>query len=280
MVKRVNLTTIYSLILIVLLSASIHAQVLESNETTTESSSNTSKRFSFVLSWDGKRLGVIAETGKKHSQSSSGVVVKDVIKNTAADRAGIKIGDTITEVDGKPIKSMGTLRSKILSLDYGTEYTMKIMRAGSSQDIKFTLEESADDDAYFNYYGDQAASALTTLQNKIKKSIAGSKPVRTPKVGFSDENKHNHLGVAVEKLSEQLSLYFGAGGGGILVSSVVAGSVAETAGFKAGDCIIAVNGVAILDVGTFNREVRKSKSSQITFSIVRDHQQIELQATP
>src|SRR5262249_889775 len=207
MVKRVNLTAAFSLVLIALSTAYVQAQVVDSKEAKTDSTSSTSKRFSFFLSWDGKRLGVIAESRKKHAQSNSGVVVKDLIKDTTADRAGIKIGDIITEIDGHTIKTFKMLRNEIALLDYGKEYMMKITRGGASQDIKFTLEETADNDAYYNYYGDQAAQALKDLQDRIKKNSVGSKPIRSPKEGFAEERKHNKLGVSIQTLNDQLSQF-------------------------------------------------------------------------
>ena len=68
-----------------------------------------------------------------------GVVVSDVAKGSAADKAGLKRGDVILELDGKPVKSSGQLRAKIGLKRAGTKVTLKILRDGEIKTVKATL---------------------------------------------------------------------------------------------------------------------------------------------
>jgi C-terminal processing protease CtpA/Prc len=70
--------------------------------------------------------------------------------------------------------------------------------------------------------------------------------------------------------------------GGYTVTSVVAGSPAEKAGFRAGDVLVALNGVALTEA---NKEaVKKAKSSlgvgkQVTYTVARAGSERTLSAT-
>lgn len=75
-------------------------------------------------------------------KENSGAFVNEVIKDGAADKAGVKPGDIITSIDGKPISSFGELRAKIATIGAGSEVTLGIFRNGKNIEIKVTLAES------------------------------------------------------------------------------------------------------------------------------------------
>src|SRR5262245_19937997 len=98
------------------------------NSITVAQSAESTQNFNFYVSWSGKRLGIIANTTKKKVQGNEGVLVEEVIKDTAADRTGIKARDLIVKVDGKPVKKRGELIDKINQFDYGKEFTVDVLR--------------------------------------------------------------------------------------------------------------------------------------------------------
>jgi C-terminal processing protease CtpA/Prc len=89
----------------------------------------------------------------------------------------------------------------------------------------------------------------------------------------------SRTGLVVENLTPQLAEFFGAknGRGGILVRSVEKGSIAEAAGFKAGDVIIGVNKDPVADLGDWRRAVRNNAGAT-PFKILREkkEQQVTL----
>lgn len=286
MLKREYLSGILSLILMVCFSSTIYAQDNGSNGsirprsvgTRAATSSKNDRQYRFTISWEGKRLGILGGVNnKKKNNSVTGVTVKEVIPGTAADRAGLEVGDLIIDVNGQAITSRKTLRSAILSLNYDQEYALTVMRNKNQQVINFTLKEIDDDDAYYDFYDTRATEALTKLQGNLQKSIDGAKPVRTPKKGFATQRVRNKIGLKVQELTQQLTQYFGVNDGGVLVSVSVSGKPAAEGGVKAGDCIIAVNGVTTASADSFHTEVSKVKEGQLNFTVIRNHQQIELQ---
>jgi serine protease Do len=81
------------------------------------------------------RLGIEIED----LEEGTGVKVTDVDDELAAGRSGLKEDDIITEVNGKDIKSVDDLKSKLKDIKEGEAFKMGIKRAGKSQtiDIKF-----------------------------------------------------------------------------------------------------------------------------------------------
>lgn len=64
------------------------------------------------------------------------------------------------------------------------------------------------------------------------------------------------------------------------IASVRAGEVAETAGFKAGDLVLAINGKPIGAWGEMQRIVQASPDTKLTFTVLRDNKEVRLEATP
>jgi predicted metalloprotease with PDZ domain len=83
-------------------------------------------------------------------------------------------------------------------------------------------------------------------------------------------------GLVIEDLTPQLGEFFGVPrrGEGILVRSVEPGSPAESAGFKAGDVIVKVNGSPVISTMEWYQLLHQPHSGASTFGVVRGkHQQ-------
>ena len=70
-----------------------------------------------------------------------GIYVKDIETFSAAEKAGIKIGDVIIAADGKQVKTMDELNSIKNSHNIGDQMTLKVNREGKEIDITLTLME-------------------------------------------------------------------------------------------------------------------------------------------
>jgi serine protease Do len=71
----------------------------------------------------------------------SGVTVSNVISGSPADEAGLKIGDTITSVDGKDVKSGDDLVADIASRKPGSKAKLAFVRNGKKQDATVTIAD-------------------------------------------------------------------------------------------------------------------------------------------
>lgn len=71
-----------------------------------------------------------------------GAFVSEVLDESAAQNAGIKAGDVIVSMNGKPIDSFAELRAKIATAGAGKEVKLGLIRDGKPLDIKVKLKNS------------------------------------------------------------------------------------------------------------------------------------------
>jgi serine protease Do len=74
-------------------------------------------------------------------KKTDGALVGDVTAKSAAADAGIKTGDVITELDGKPVTDGRNLRLRVGRLAPGTKVALKVLREGSEKSFTVTLKE-------------------------------------------------------------------------------------------------------------------------------------------
>ena len=70
-----------------------------------------------------------------------GVVVYRVQSGSGADRAGLRVGDVISALNGEAINDPNTFRNKIASTPPGSEITLNVRRDGREQQVRATLGE-------------------------------------------------------------------------------------------------------------------------------------------
>jgi serine protease Do/serine protease DegQ len=70
-----------------------------------------------------------------------GAVVTRIEPGSAADRAGLKVGDIVTEVNGKPVRDASTLRNSIGLLRVGQEVKLKVLHEGKTKHLVARVEE-------------------------------------------------------------------------------------------------------------------------------------------
>lgn len=85
------------------------------------------------------RAGLNLSGPSSNTSGEAGAYVQSVTSGGAADKAGIKAGDTIVAVDGVPIRSFAELRGTINAYSPGDTVTVTVTRNGSSQNVQVTL---------------------------------------------------------------------------------------------------------------------------------------------
>jgi serine protease Do len=74
-------------------------------------------------------------------QTRTGALVADVVPNSPAARAGVKPGDVITGVDGKPVEDSHRLSFTIGAIEPGTTLNLDVLRDGKTRQVKATTAE-------------------------------------------------------------------------------------------------------------------------------------------
>ena len=72
-------------------------------------------------------------------ESMEGVYVGEVISGSAADKAGMKAGDVIVQVDGRPINASSQLQEQIGRKNPGDQITILVRRGQRSVSLQVTL---------------------------------------------------------------------------------------------------------------------------------------------
>ncbi|HYC58124.1 MAG TPA: Do family serine endopeptidase [Thermoanaerobaculia bacterium] len=182
----------------------------------------------------------IADVTEEHREAfnlpeARGALVQAVTEGKPADKAGIRHGDVVIEVNGKPIRNNRELIDTISYLPVGSEVKITLIRDGKRQVVTARTEERPPDGE-----GDEEASSST------------GEPVR------------DKLGLSVEELSSELRRQYSipADVVGVVVTHVKNVSPAGEANINEGDVISEVQGQRITSVSDFRAAVDRIRSGQ------------------
>ena len=97
--------------------------------------------------------------------STKGVYIHETLKGSAAEKAGIKKGDIITNIDGTEIATASALQEKVNSYHPGDKATFTILREGNVKTVAVELQGDAaatgtvDTDGSIAFYGSKIKTA-------------------------------------------------------------------------------------------------------------------------
>jgi serine protease Do len=249
----------------------------------------------------GSFLGVFAENISKENMSKyglhdvRGVGVIEVVKDSPAEKAGLRKDDVILRFDGENVSSVRKLTRLISEVAPDQTVRVGIARSGSEQEVSVTISKRND---YTNTLeGLQRLQGLEGL-NDLQGPLKGLERVMPPGGGTGPNvwkwetpeggdnfafafGNSRRIGVTTMQLTKQLADYFGVSDGeGVLVTSVAKDSAAEKAGIKAGDVITAVDGEKIEGSGDLSRGINKKKEGDVTLTIIRNKSQRSVTVSP
>src|SRR6476659_6472141 len=72
-------------------------------------------------------------------QSTRGALIAGVLRGGPADKAGVKPGDVLVEIDGKPVADPAAMLSVVAAIPPGTAAKVKLRRQGGSVDASITV---------------------------------------------------------------------------------------------------------------------------------------------
>ncbi len=245
---------------------------------------------SFSLFIDGGSfLGVYAEDINKENmgryglREARGAGITSIVKDSPAEKAGLKKDDVILRFDGESVTSVRKLNRLVSEVAPDQTVRLGINRAGSEQEVAVTIGKRKDSmDAWHKLQG--LGGKLEGLEGRVAPGARVWKweGPDSDNDGFVFAFGNNRrIGVSTTQLTKQLAEFFGvADGKGVLVTSVGDDSPAAKAGIRAGDVITAVDGEKIEDAGDLTRALGKKKEGDVTLTIVRDKHQRSITVTP
>jgi serine protease Do len=188
--------------------------------------------------WLGISVQDISEDIAKNlnHKNRSGAIVSDVFKGDPADLAGIKLGDVITEINGKAIKDTHDLLLTIAALHVGDKVSIKIIRDGKEMMFSVIVSERKD-----------------------KPEIASAR------------GSKEYFGIKAQEITAEMSRQLGIPReSGVIISDVENGSPAEDVGLQAQDIILQINKVKINSMKEYSKEMSKAaENKNVTLLVQR-----------
>ncbi|HXN24229.1 MAG TPA: PDZ domain-containing protein [Candidatus Dormibacteraeota bacterium] len=94
-----------------------------------------------------RRAYILTKSHTKSGISSrrSRRAVQDVMRGGPADKAGLKPGDVIRKIDGRPVNGADELTALVANTNPGTSVTLDVLRNGQPLTLKLTMEQRPTD---------------------------------------------------------------------------------------------------------------------------------------
>jgi serine protease Do len=232
--------------------------------------------FSFFVDGSGF-LGVHAEDisrenmGRYGLSQVRGVGVTQVVKDSPAEKAGIRKDDVIVRFDGENVTSVRKLNRLISEVSPDQTVRVSISRGGAEQELSATIARRKN--SFSN------AELFSNVDPKMFRWEGNMGEGNFPFLQALGNRRR--IGITTTELTKQLADFFGiADGRGVLVTSVTEDGPAARAGVKAGDVITAVDGEKVDGTGDISDIVNRKKECDVSLTIVRSKSQLTLRVTP
>ena len=100
-----------------------------------------------VMSWQSRPLGVESESLRPQLAEffgvKEGVLVRSVIKGSAAEKAGMKAGDVITRIGDKKVANSKDISGALRSVTPGKAFPVTVVRDKKETSVNATIEEKS-----------------------------------------------------------------------------------------------------------------------------------------
>lgn len=177
-----------------------------------------------------------------------GVLISEVLKDTPANRAGIKAGDVITEFDGKKVKDMASFRITVASTEIGRSVKVKIIRSKKAKELTVTIGE-------------------------MPETVTAAAEV---------PDEEYELGLQVIDISDpRAERYEPKTTSGVIIVGIKTNTPAEEAGFRVADVILGIGDNTISNIADYRNALRKlEKDKPVIFVVQRGERKLYIAVTP
>ncbi len=263
--------------------------------------------FSFFMD-GGSFLGVHAEDVNKENMArygmreARGVGITEVVKDSPAEKAGLRKDDVILKFEGDSVTSVRKLTRLVSEVAPDQNIRLAISRSGGEQEVAVTMGKRNNSfGAGHRFEFPKGVEGLKGMKEfegfknlEELKGLEGFRMMTPPGNVWKWEGQgpggdgmvwafgnQRRIGVSTMQLTKQLADYFGvAEGTGVLVTAVTEDGAAAKAGVKAGDVITAVDGEKIDGAGDLSRIVNKKKEGDVTLTVIRKKDTKTFTVTP
>lgn len=170
---------------------------------------------------------------------NNGALVADVTAGGPAEKAGVKRGDIIIELNGNKIDEMPELPKLVASYAPGTKTKLKVIRNGKEKDLSIKLEELPDQ---------VAQTSRQSPKHEIKQNLGLIVQEITPEV------------------KRRLDIEYSSG---VVITDVRSNSLASEAGLLRADVILEINKKQIANLDNYRKEIDSVEEGQNILFLVK-----------
>ncbi len=177
--------------------------------------------------------------------SKKGVLISDVFKNQPAEKAGIKRGDVVLTIDGKPVESSNDLKNTVATIEPGKKVPVVVFRGGKEITVSVVLNERD--------------------EGKINNLSKGNEK------GQESADSAVQLGLTVNAINEQIRQQYNLDEDvtGVIVTEVDQSSQAAGEGVMPGDVIVEINRQPITSVKDYAKIAKSIKPESAVLFLIR-----------
>ena len=172
----------------------------------------------------------VAEQLKAPAQR--GAIVAEVLPDGPAERAGLRAGDVVLEINGQPLDSSADLRNRVSLTSPDTEISLKVWREGRALEVSVSVEPME------GRRRPRAQRAPRTSRSSAALEAFG--------FDAQDLTKTMARRLGLRRVT------------GVLISDVERGSAAARAGLSAGQVILSVNQREVASVKALNKALKRA----------------------
>jgi serine protease Do len=178
-------------------------------------------------------------------KSRAGAIVSSVIPGGAAEKAGIKPGDVITEYNGRAVQNTTELQKMVTATKPGTSVPIKVMRNSKEQTLHATVDE---------------------LDLEAER---GGRTSRNNQREQPEEQGQESFGLTLTNVTPQMArrMQLPSGQTGAVITDVDPNGPSAGA-LRQGDVIMSVNGQRVSSAAEAGRELQKVQSGRIARILV------------
>jgi serine protease Do len=178
-------------------------------------------------------------------KSTQGALIADVVKASPADKAGIKPGDVVVSLNGKPVTDANQLTRDVGAIPPNQTVKLEVIRDAKPRQVEVKLGERPDETETTSRASGQGADA--------------------------DKSSGDLFGVRVQDLSPELAqrARVDPGTKGVVITAVAPDSAAANAGLDPGDVILEINRQPVTSVADYKKSVSKLKKGDTVLMRVR-----------
>ena len=179
-------------------------------------------------------------------KSTKGALLADVVKESPADKAGLKPGDVVVALNGKPVNDNSQLTRDVGVIPPGNNVKLEVVRDGKPRTVDVKLAERPDE---------QEPSAKSPKRSE-------------------DKEQGDLLGLSVQDLTPQLArrAQVEAGTKGAVIVDVAQDSPGADAGLEPGDVVVEVNRRAVASAADYRNASKSVKKGETALLRIRHGQ--------